>query len=174
VHIVNILGHTSGHIYFLPLTSNYSPFAYSAHSVNGAVFTEPFTGRQDPITITSFMMLCKCFTYLFAYSARQMTLQEVCRSLSECIVSEWTDIQTDRHTDRQTYRRTEMMLIAILRTSAKRSKQLTSIQSNSAKTRITAAYTQSTEPRLQHGRTYAMQTRTGTFESISSRLKTLE
>ena len=80
----------------------------------------------------------------------------------------------DRHTDRHTYWRTEMMLIAILRTSAKRSKQLTSIQSNSAKTRITAAYTQSTEPRLQHGRTYAMQTRTGTFESISSRLKTLE
>ena len=80
----------------------------------------------------------------------------------------------DRQTDRQTYRRTEMMLIAILRTSAKRSKQLTSIQSNSAKNRIAAAYTQSTEPRLQHGRTYAMQTRTGTFESISSRLKTLE
>jgi len=92
----------------------------------------------------------------------------------ERVLCKRTDRQTDRHTDRQTYRRTEMMLIAILRTSAKRSKQLTSIQSNSAKTRITAAYTQTTEPRLQHGRTYAMQTRTGTFESISSRLKTLE
>ena len=88
----------------------------------------------------------------------------------ERVLCKRMDRQTDRHTDR----RTEMMLIAILRTSAKRSKQLTSVQSNSAKTRITAAYTQSTEPRLQHGRTYAMQTRTGTFESISPRLKTLE